>query len=163
MHVVRQIAIRLPGIHLGSVAFGVIAVTADTAVLCTIAVVVFGLISGFHDDATRRFRWIAFGALLVSFLPLLHAPEIGNLPTVLGVAAMHAGWENDYQRIRPAAVSYLVLVVLQVVALARFPGDFAWGSRAGTLYLAFLAWMLGLGVLLNLGHGAARDMKASAA
>jgi hypothetical protein len=31
------------------------------------------------------------------------------------------------------------------------------------LYLAFLAWMLGLGVLLNLGHGAARHMKASAA
>ena len=89
VHVVRQIVTRLPSIRPGSVAFGVIAVTADTAVLCTIAVVVFGLLSGFHDDATRRFRWIAFGALLVSFLPLLNAPDIGNFPTVLGVAAMH--------------------------------------------------------------------------
>ena len=89
VHVVRQAVIRLPHVRTGSVAFGAIAVTADTAVLCTIAVIVFGLVSAFHDDAIRRFRWIAFGALLVSLLPLVAAPEIGNLATVLGVAAMH--------------------------------------------------------------------------
>lgn len=93
----------------------------------------------------------------------LCAHAIGAWLVCFGVTAAHAAWENDYQRIRPAAVSYVVLVALQIVALARFPGDFAWGSRAGMLYLAFLAWMLGLGVLLNLGHGAARHMKASAA
>jgi len=97
-----------------------------------------------------------------SLMPLC-ARAIGAWLVSLGVAAAHAAWENDYQRIRPAAVSYLVLVALQLVALARFPGDFAWGSRAGMLYLAFLAWMLVVGVLLNLGHGAARQMKASAA
>jgi hypothetical protein len=97
-----------------------------------------------------------------SLTPLC-AHAIGAWLVSLGVAATHAAWENDYRRIRPAAVSYLVLVALQLVALARFPGDFAWGSRAGMLYLAFLAWMLGLGVLLNFGHGAARDMKPSAA
>jgi hypothetical protein len=52
-------------------------------------VVVFGLLSAFHDDAIRRFRWIAFGALLVSFLPLIAAPEFGNVATAFGVAAMH--------------------------------------------------------------------------
>jgi len=57
--------------------------------LCTIAVVVFGFVSAFHDDAIRRFRWIASGALLASFLPLVHAPQIGDVPTLVGVAAMH--------------------------------------------------------------------------
>jgi hypothetical protein len=89
VHAVRQIVVRLPHVRTGSVAFGVIAVTADTAVLCTIAVAVFALLSAFHDDAVRRFRRIAFGALLVSFLPLLAGPDIGNVPTALGVAAMH--------------------------------------------------------------------------
>lgn len=89
VHVVRQIVLRLPHIRQQSPALGRIAVTIDTAVLCTIAVVVFGLIAAFHDDAIRRFRWIAFGALLVSFLPLVAAPDVGNVPTVLGVAAMH--------------------------------------------------------------------------
>lgn len=97
-----------------------------------------------------------------SLMPLC-ARAIGAWLVSLGVAAAHAAWENDYQRIRPAAASYLVLVALQLVALARFPGDFAWGSRAGMLYLAFLAWMLGLGILLNLGHGAVRHLKARAA
>ena len=68
--------------------FRVTPVTVDTAVLCTIAVTVFGLVSAFHDDAIRRFRWIAFGALLASFLPLINA-ETGSAATALGVAAMH--------------------------------------------------------------------------
>jgi hypothetical protein len=89
VHVVRQVVLRLPHIRQQSAALGRLAVTIDTAVLCTIAVVVFGLIAAFHDDGIRRFRWIAFGALLVSFLPLVAAPDVGNLPTVLGVAAMH--------------------------------------------------------------------------
>jgi len=89
VHIVRQVVMRLPHVRSGSVAFGVIAVTADTALLCTIAVIIFGLLSAFHDDAVRRFRWIAFGALLVSFLPLVAAPEIGGVATVMAVGAMH--------------------------------------------------------------------------
>src|SRR5215471_3297689 len=88
-HVVRQIVIRLPHVRGGAAPFSVIAVTADTVVLCSIAVGLFALISAFHDDAIRRFRWIAFGALLVSFLPLISFPELGNVPTTLGVGAMH--------------------------------------------------------------------------
>jgi len=89
VHLVRQVVMRLPPVSAKSVAFKVLPVTVDTALLCTIAVVVFGLVSAFHDDPVRRFRWIAFGALLVSFLPLVHAPEIGDLPTVAGIATMH--------------------------------------------------------------------------
>ena len=89
VHLVRQVVMRLPLVRAESVAFKVVPVTVDTALLCTIAVVVFGLVSAFHDDPVRKFRWIAFGALLVSFLPLVHAPEIGDVPTVFGVGAMH--------------------------------------------------------------------------
>lgn len=89
VHLVRQVVIRLPYIHGGAVVFGIVAVTADTAVLCTIAVVTFALLGAFHDDAIRRFRWIAFGALLVSFLPLVHFPALGNVPTAFAVASMH--------------------------------------------------------------------------
>jgi hypothetical protein len=89
VHLVRQIVMRLPHVRAGSPAFRIVAVTADTTILCTIAVITFVLISAFHDHAIRRFRWIAFGALLTSFLPLLNAPDIGDAPTVAGVAAMH--------------------------------------------------------------------------
>src|SRR4051812_38551692 len=79
VHVVRQVVRRLPDIHSDAAMFGVVPVTLDTTILCTIAVFTFFLISAFNDEAIRRFRWIAFGALLVSFLPLIHFPALGNL------------------------------------------------------------------------------------
>jgi hypothetical protein len=88
-HLVRQVVLRLPHMQVGSPALRVVPVTADTVILCSIAVVVFTLLSAFHDDAIRRFRWIAFGALLVSFLPLVHASGIADTPTAFGIGAMH--------------------------------------------------------------------------
>jgi hypothetical protein len=35
-----------------------------------------------------------------------------------------------------------VLVVLQLIVLARYPGRFEWSSAAGVIYLALLATML---------------------
>jgi hypothetical protein len=64
----------------------------------------------------------------------------------LGVAAAHALFERDARRLRPAAVGYIVLALLQSVALARYPGQFAWQSASGVLYLVFLATMLLTGV-----------------
>jgi hypothetical protein len=103
VHLVRQVVIRLPHVRPRSVAFGLVAVTADTAILCSIAVLVFALVSAFHDHAVRRFRWIAFAALLVSFLPLVHAPEIGNLSTVFGIGAMHVAAYIPCVTVLPAA------------------------------------------------------------
>ena len=60
----------------------------------------------------------------------------------LGVAAVHALLERDARRLRPAAVGYIVLAVLQFIALARYPHQFHWGSASGTVYLIFLATML---------------------
>jgi hypothetical protein len=86
VHIVRWLATRMPDVRRDAAPFGLVPVTIDTAVLCTLAVIVFALVAAFHDDAVRRFRWIALGALLTSFLPLI---GVGNLATVLGIAAMH--------------------------------------------------------------------------
>jgi hypothetical protein len=71
----------------------------------------------------------------------LTARAIGVWLLSLGIAALHAAQENDRVRIRPVTGGYAALAVLQVLALARFPGDFAWGTTAGWLYLLFLGWM----------------------
>jgi hypothetical protein len=60
----------------------------------------------------------------------------------LGVAATHALLERDARRLRPAAVGYILLAVLEAVALARYPHRFEWHSASGTVYLIFLATML---------------------
>jgi hypothetical protein len=60
----------------------------------------------------------------------------------LGVAAVQALLERDARRLRPAAIGYIVLAVLQFIALARYPHRFGWGSAAGIVYLIFLATML---------------------
>jgi hypothetical protein len=60
----------------------------------------------------------------------------------LGVAATHALVERDARRLRPAAVGYLLLVLFQVIALARFPDRFEWGSASGIIYLIVLGTML---------------------
>ncbi len=60
----------------------------------------------------------------------------------LGVAAAHALLERDARRLRPAAAGYLLLAVLQSIALARYPDRFDWQSAAGFVYLVFLGTVL---------------------
>src|SRR5215467_519697 len=60
----------------------------------------------------------------------------------LGVAAVHALFERDARRLRPAAAGYILLAVLQFIALARYPNQFHWHSASGTVYLIFLAAVL---------------------
>jgi len=89
VHLVRQVVLRLPHIQTGSPALRVVPVTADTVILCSAAVVVFILVAASHDDGVRRFRWIAFGALLASFLPLVHAGPLADMPTAFSIGSMH--------------------------------------------------------------------------
>lgn len=70
----------------------------------------------------------------------------------LGVAAGHALLERDARRLRPAAVAYILLAVLEFIALGRYPHRFDWQSPAGVIYLAFLATtLLSGGVILARG------------
>jgi hypothetical protein len=64
----------------------------------------------------------------------------------LGVAAAHARWENDRRRVRAAAVGYIVIGVLQGIALTRFPDSVAWSEPQSAVYLAVLGSMIVVGV-----------------
>lgn len=84
--------------------------------------------------------------------PLL-AQATGAWLISLGVAAAHALLERDAQRLRPAAVGYVLLAVLQSIALARYPHLFRWWTASGIVYLIFLATILLTGVA-GLARGA---------
>jgi hypothetical protein len=73
--------------------------------------------------------------------PLL-AQATGAWLISLGVAAAHALLERDARRLRPAAVGYVLLAVLQSIALARYPHLFPWGTASGVIYLTFLVTIL---------------------
>ncbi len=73
--------------------------------------------------------------------PLL-AQATGAWLISLGVAASHSLLERDARRLRPAALGYVLLALLQAIALARYPHQFAWGSTSGRIYLVFLGTML---------------------
>ncbi|HEY3648015.1 MAG TPA: hypothetical protein VGL33_08605 [Streptosporangiaceae bacterium] len=73
----------------------------------------------------------------------------------LGVAAVHALLERDARRLRPAAAGYILLAVLQAIALARYPHEFGWESSSGIVYLIFLATMLLTGAVA-LARGTSR-------
>jgi len=73
--------------------------------------------------------------------PLL-VPATGAWLIGFGVAAAQEVAERDARRLRPASVGSVLLAVLQLIALARYPGRFEWSSAAGVIYLALLATML---------------------
>jgi hypothetical protein len=59
-----------------------------------------------------------------------------------GLAAAQEVAEHDARRLVPASAGSVLLVVLLLIALARYPGRFDWSSTAGVIYLAVLATML---------------------
>lgn len=87
--------------------------------------------------------------------PLL-AQATGAWLISLGVAAAHALLERDARRLRPAMVGYLLLAVLQAIAMARYPHRFHWGSAAGIIYLIFLVSIVPTGAA-----GLARGLRAT--
>jgi hypothetical protein len=83
--------------------------------------------------------------------PLL-APATGAWLIGFGLAAAQEVAERDARRLLPASVGSIALAVLQLIALARYPGRFEWSSAGGVIYLALLAMMLitgGVGLALT--------------
>jgi len=89
------------------------------------------------------------------------AQAIGAWLIALGVAAGNALLERDARRLRPAAAGYILLAALLVIALARYPHQFAWGSASGVVYLIFLTTMLLTG-LAGLARGLPRTAQRKA-
>jgi hypothetical protein len=75
----------------------------------------------------------------------LTARAIASWLLGLGVMQATCFFENDWARIRLATISYSLLGVLQLAALARYSTTFRWGV-AGGIYIAFVASILLLGL-----------------
>jgi hypothetical protein len=89
-----------------------------------------------HEWAAKWWPWP---------LTALTARAMGSWLLGLGGVLAMAFWENDWIRIRVATISYSVLGILQLIALARYSSSFSWGT-AGSLYTAFVVTILLLGV-----------------
>ena len=48
----------------------------------------------------------------------------------IAIAAAHSAFENDFRRVRPAAVSYVLLGLLHSVVVMRYSEQIEWGPRA---------------------------------
>lgn len=67
----------------------------------------------------------------------------------MGFAGLVALWEDDWARVRPVAVSFLLLVVLQLATVVRYADAFDWEGVRSWLYVLYLADMLALGLVAN--------------
>jgi len=65
----------------------------------------------------------------------------------LGVAALHATWERDAHRIRPAADAYIVFGGLNGVALLRYGDALDWSSVRAWVFVAFLVSTVAVGLV----------------
>lgn len=115
---------------------------------------------------TQAVIMVPIGAGLF-FAPLVVAPiwpweltaltgrAIGAWLLSIGVIAAHAGYENDWGRLRSFTASYTMLAVLQLLALVRFGSEIDWASPAGWVYVLFLLsiGVVGLAGLIGGGDG----------
>jgi hypothetical protein len=75
-------------------------------------------------------------------LTTLVAQATASWLIALGVAAAQALIERDARRLLPASAGYLLLGILELVALARYPHQFRWGSGPGVIYVIFVGTIL---------------------
>lgn len=63
---------------------------------------------------------------------------IGAWLFAIGIAGAQSLWENDLRRVRIAVISYVVIGVLELIALARFASDVRWDTLGAWFYVLFL-------------------------
>ncbi|HEX6290866.1 MAG TPA: hypothetical protein VFZ66_16900 [Herpetosiphonaceae bacterium] len=71
---------------------------------------------------------------------------VGAWLLALGVAAAHSSWENDWQRVHIATISYTVLGGFQLLGLIRYPQVVDWSRPSAWLYVVFLVSVLLVGL-----------------
>ncbi len=79
-------------------------------------------------------------------LTTLTARAIGAWFIAIAVLLFHAVREGDLKRIRPVGGGLTVFGLIELAALARYPGELVWGAPAALAYLVFLASLLPLGL-----------------
>ncbi len=74
----------------------------------------------------------------------LTSRAVGAWLVIVGLTAGQAAWENDWSRLRPLSITYVVLGVLQLLAVARYPDELE-PSPAAWTYVAFLIALVAFG------------------
>jgi hypothetical protein len=87
----------------------------------------------------------ATSALWPWTLTPLTARAVGSWLLGLGIAAAHAAVENDWDRVAVAIHSYVLLGVLELVAVLRYSNTLDWARPATWVYILFLASFLLVG------------------
>lgn len=106
-------------------------------------------------DAMRIWPWP---------LTELTGRAIGAWLIGLAVIALQATRENDFLRIRAAAIAALLLALLETIALIRYPNTVDFGGVEAFIYLAALANVAIVGVVSLAGYlRATREQRQPAA
>jgi hypothetical protein len=88
----------------------------------------------------------ATAPLWIWTLTPLTARAVGAWLLALGVAAAHSSWENDWQRVQIATMSYTIFGIFQLLGLARYPLTVDWSRPQSWIYVLFLLSVLFVGV-----------------
>ncbi len=83
----------------------------------------------------------------------LTSRAIGSFIFGFGIAAVAGLAENDIDRLRPGALSFVALAVAELIAVARYSDQFSF-DLAGWLFLGFLASALAGGLAIVLSRSA---------
>lgn len=90
-----------------------------------------------------------FPALMISLwawtLTPLTAGAVGAWSIGIGVTTAQSVWENDWRRIGGSVISYALLGLLQLIAVARYASQIDWTRASAWLYLLFILSMLAVG------------------
>ena len=78
-------------------------------------------------------------------LSALTSRAIGAWGVGIGVIALHASWENDWERLWPMFTGYLVYGGLQAINLLRYPDVVDWSRFSSVAYTVFVVSVLLIG------------------
>jgi hypothetical protein len=105
-------------------------------VVQAVVLVVAGVLLFLVDGSRSLWPWA---------LTELTARAVASWLVALGVGAALAVVQDDLVQLRPAAVTGVVLGVLQLAALLRFSGDVDWGRPAAVAYVLAVVGVLAVG------------------
>jgi hypothetical protein len=92
----------------------------------------------------------------------LTARAIGAWLFSIGIAAAHTYWEGDQRRVRASLRSYLVLSLLQFIALARYPEEVNWSGIGIWVYVYILSTIFCIGLYGWFGNRQAKQQPVPA-
>src|SRR5262249_26207225 len=86
----------------------------------------------------------------------LTARAISSWLIGFAVVLLSATFERDWKRLQPATTAYVILGILQGVAIARYPEWIDWSRPAAWIYVGMLVAILVTGAVGTFGARAAR-------